>query len=861
MPVRPGYGTLGSPVELRTNFFPIEIPESRVIYDYEVSIEPKDKAGAERRKRIFQLLESHQDYLPYVGHIAHDSSQRLVSAEELPKNLSVQIQYYEEAEGAPRAEGLQFTVVLKLKGRLNTHMITKGLGGDLADADANPEPLISALNLVLQHHASRAGVRVGRSTYFLGSSKSSPLGPGLETRPGFFISARPRIEQFMVNINTCITAFHLPGNLAARMMELRRSRGSIPSSYLEGLKVITQHHGYPHKYRIFRVTDTNAAQTQFHCAELGCDITVEKFFERKYNIKLTHVTDLPLVDVGHTGKPVYMPVELCEIAPNQPFRGHLGSKETSRMIKLASRSPAQNVDTIVREGLPSLGLQPGTPGSPLGAFDIQVSQQMAIVPGRILPPPQVAYRGKNIDVLNGSWNLRDVKFQAPSDVSSWMVLLVQTGERIQFKGTDDPELDHFLARFAKTCRDCGMNIDAVPERIVTPRLPPSPNDALGMIRDTLRTNVDITQKPSFILVLLPDDDSFIYSGIKRFCDATLGVHTMCMLLYNARIEQRKQVQYFANVALKLNTKLGGINHLLNAKPTAWLTKAKTMLVGIDVTHPGPSSPSGMPSIAAVVANVDDTFVQFPTSLMLQKPDGNKKAKEVIPSPNLTSMMEERLWLYRARNGCLPERIVVYRDGVSEGQYAAVLEHELPQISKAFERFSGETLYKPTLTIAVCGKQHHVRLYPTDKVNMTKNGNTRPGTVVDRRVTYVDYNDFYLQAHAGLQGTVKPTHYVVIYDENRYSADVLQQGTHTTSYLYVRATKAVSLVPPAYYADLACERARCYLHGLFSPRDKSFKGKGRAPAEREADKDRVYEEAVEMWGNGVHEDLKETMFYI
>jgi hypothetical protein len=41
----------------------------------------------------------------------------------------------------------------------------------------------------------------------------------------------------------------------------------------------------------------------------------------------------------------------------------------------------------------------------------------------------------------------------------------------------------------------------------------------------------------------------------------------------------------------------------------WLTTQKTMMVGIDVTHPGPDSRKGAPSIAAVVASVDDSFVQ------------------------------------------------------------------------------------------------------------------------------------------------------------------------------------------------------------------------------------------------------------
>jgi eukaryotic translation initiation factor 2C len=61
------------------------------------------------------------------------------------------------------------------------------------------------------------------------------------------------------------------------------------------------------------------------------------------------------------------------------------------------------------------------------------------------------------------------------------------------------------------------------------------------------------------------------------------------------------------------------------------------------------------------------------------------------------------------------------------------------------------------------------------------------------------NDFFLQAHAGLQGTTRPTHYTVVHDDNELKADVLQGLTHGMAYLFARATKAVSLVPPAYYA--------------------------------------------------------------
>jgi hypothetical protein len=51
-----------------------------------------------------------------------------------------------------------------------------------------------------------------------------------------------------------------------------------------------------------------------------------------------------------------------------------------------------------------------------------------------------------------------------------------------------------------------------------------------------------------------------------------------------------------------------------------------MLMGIDVTHPGPGSVKGTPSIAAVVASVDRFYAQYPCSMEIQE---TKKEVRVI----------------------------------------------------------------------------------------------------------------------------------------------------------------------------------------------------------------------------------------
>ena len=83
-------------------------------------------------------------------------------------------------------------------------------------------------------------------------------------------------------------------------------------------------------------------------------------------------------------------------------------------------------------------------------------------------------------------------------------------------------------------------------------------------------------------------------------------------------------------------------------------------------------------------------------------------------------------------------------------------------------------------------------------------------------------------------------------------------------MFERATKAVSLVSPAYWADIACERGRCYLHKLLQgdkdgaeAKDNKWKGKGKKRAG-----DTVFERAEAMWGSGVSGPrLRDTMYYL
>lgn len=259
--------------------------------------------------------------------------------------------------------------------------------------------------------------------------------------------------------------------------------------------------------------------------------------------------------------------------------------------------------------------------------------------------------------------------------------------------------------------------------------------------------------------------------------------------------------------------------------------------------------------------------------------------------HLKDQVVERLKYYRTHNPSkkLPQKVFYFRDGVSEGQFETLNQEELPQIEAALKEASNnDPSYKPKIAIIVCGKRHHTRFYPTNDQLTDGKGNCAPGTVVDRGVTSVFDHDFYLQAHVGLQGTARSAHYIVTHDTMKLTADELQKLVHNLSYLFARATKAVSYVPPAYYADILCERGRCYLQGLLSGRsqvsvseagsgdggkkkkggrsggaggksqmDKEAERKARDEAEAAA----IMEEAQKVWGSGPKPEVMRLMYYV
>lgn len=242
----------------------------------------------------------------------------------------------------------------------------------------------------------------------------------------------------------------------------------------------------------------------------------------------------------------------------------------------------------------------------------------------------------------------------------------------------------------------------------------------------------------------------------------------------AKIEKAKaeaaEKRYYASLALKCNLKAGGINHILKDGVSGVSGGNNIMIVGIDLVHPSLKRKIGGASIAGVVANSDAHFAHWPGSVWSQ-------ARNAETVESLDNMIKERLEFFIEKSKGEPSEIIVYRTGVSDGQYQQVLDKELPMIKKGCDAACKAKSSIP-ITIIIVSQGHQKRFYPLEKTKTdgTQSDKTNqkvvqpsktvkedkvfhePGTIVDRAAErgtiLLPGWDFFLQAHAAnIKGNV------------------------------------------------------------------------------------------------------------
>ncbi|CAI0390978.1 unnamed protein product [Linum tenue] len=835
-------GVEGSVITLLANHFLVKFDSSQRIYHYNVDISP-NPTSKELARMIKHKLVKENSALLSNAHPSYDGRKNLYSPVEFQND---RLEIYISLPIPSGSKSLHLQPLGEINNidalgekhlklfRVNIKLVSKLQGKDLScylskegdDCVPLPQDYLHALDVVLRESPAEKCIPVGRSLYSSSMGGGRDIGGGAVGLRGFFQSLRPTQQGLGLNVDFSVTAFHESIGVIPylqKRMDFLRDLPQRKSRTLSGeerkevgralknLRVFVCHRETVQKYRVYGLTDESTGDLCFADRD-GKILRVVDYFNDQYGIDI-QFRNLPCLQISRS-RPCYLPMELCMICEGQKFMGKLSDDQTAKILKMGCQRPRERKSIIDEVMQGSVGPTSGNQGK---EFKLQVSREMTRLKGRILQPPKLKLgNGGHIKDLVPSrhdrqWNLLDGHVYEGTRIERWALM--------SFGGTPEQKsnIPKFITQLSHRCEKLGIYLNKTPT--TTPQFESAQVlNSVSLLESKLK-NIQRSAAGGNLqlLICLMEKKHKGYADLKRIAETSVGVVTQCCLYTNLT---KLSSQFLANIALKINAKVGGCtvalyNSLPSQIPRLLHIDEPVIFMGADVTHPHPFDDSS-PSVAAVVGSMNWPAANKYMSRMRSQ----THRQEIIH--DLGTMVKELLDEFYQEVNKLPKRIIFFRDGVSETQFHKVLREELQAIKDACYKFP---CYTPLITFAVVQKRHHTRFFfPSETEDDLKNQffdeNIPPGTVVDTVVTHPKEFDFYLCSHWGVKGTSRPTHYHVLWDENQFTSDELQKLVYNLCFTFVRCTKPVSLVPPVYYAHLAAYRGRLYID-----RSESSSGSG------------------------------------
>ncbi|KAF8635579.1 hypothetical protein AX15_000229 [Amanita polypyramis BW_CC] len=681
---RPDYGRAGRVIGIIVNAFPV-INNDLTIFHYDVVIQPDNLPSKFNMKLIDHLQNLNRSI--FTPKAVYDGKKNMFA----PRRLQLSGNDSQEFDipspdgggggGAKGRPPKMFKIRLTKVNEINTVVLQRFVD-QKQSIDENVLTSIMALNVVIRMEPNQKYPFNVRS-FFTPQGKRA-VGGGLELWRGYFQSLRPSIGRLIVNVDISTGMMYKEGSLIDLCLDflgisngnpemLSPSRGLSDRDrlrlrgFLKGVKVqIKTTTSGPQRFRVIQgLSRTGASEIIFD--NNGVQTNVVKYFREKLNQPVR----FPSVLCVEVGKGAMYPLEFCIVPQGQIARRQVPPDVTRKMVEFATLRPPDRFREIER----GVGLLAYGQSDYVRQFGLTIDTSNGPIrlDARVLQPPKLQYgpgsKDKFIGPRNGSWNMADKKFYRPTTIKQWIIVVYENRRRF-----GDQQAQKLIQDFTNACSTVGITTTDNNPIIKW-------ENGQGDIGTQISAaGSECVRKkggpPTLVVVILPDNGDDIYKAVKHFGDITMGVATQC--LKSSKVF-RANMQYWANVLLKVNVKLGGINLIPDHASVSVLTdpNTPTIVMGADVMHPAPGT-RDIPSYAALVASVDTHVSKYVAITGLQT-----SRVEIIE--DLESMCKNALgkcvgYRKEVEHTTTPlKRLIFYRDGVSEGQFQHVLDEELPKI--------------------------------------------------------------------------------------------------------------------------------------------------------------------------------------
>ncbi|EFO90174.1 hypothetical protein CRE_24176 [Caenorhabditis remanei] len=461
--------------------------------------------------------------------------------------------------------------------------------------------------------------------------------------------------------------------------------------------------------------DSSSRDVVFDCD--GEDVSVQQYFKKKYGINLKY-PDLPTaVAKGKKGGKMHLPVELLKTCPSQKVTNNqMVGNEQADMIKLSAAPPHQRkptTDAVAK----SVGI---AADNVYGFIEVEPSQKVQAI---ILPKPKIAFSGNKLVAFGQNAKCptdftKAGHFYEAKELKNWEVCYVQNEE---IQGLSDQLVAEMSNNGMKVAKPAISHIVKSDLETVFKKAKSAGRQLIFFV---IRTKYHFHQA--------------IKAFEQKYDMLTQEIH------FETGEKFFRQAQTRQNIVNKTNMKLGGLNYLIGSN---YLNNPRVLIVGFETSQTG-----GDIVTVGYAANMMDHYQKFAGGYVYAA-RGRDIYGPIIKETLVGIFNNFKQHKHRGA----PEELIIYFNGITEGQYGMINEEYTQQVKSACSTMN--EAFRPKITIIASSKQHNERLYKSEQGRLS---NLEPGTVVDHTIVSPVYSEFYLASSVARQGTTKAAKFTLIY---------------------------------------------------------------------------------------------------
>ncbi|XP_038674833.1 piwi-like protein 4 isoform X1 [Scyliorhinus canicula] len=529
---------------------------------------------------------------------------------------------------------------------------------------------------------------------------------------------------------------------------------------LVGFIVLTRYNNKT--YRIddidWSVKPTNA----FKKAD-GTEITYIDYYSQQYDASITDLNQPMLVsqlksknDVKDVAPRVaHLIPEFCFLTglSNQARSDFRIMKDLAAETQLTPQKRQQRlhdlIDNIQRNKVARTELE---------GWGLRLDEQISLV-GRVLPTEKIhmfEHSCQPVSPVDWSRDIRNARIIGSRPLQDWLIVFSQRNYESAGK---------LLACLKKVGPPMGFTVEN-PKMV---QVNESPTSIIQALRQHIEPSTQL------VLCILPSNQKGSYDCIKKFLCVEKPIPSQCVVART--LNRANMMSIVTKIALQMACKIGGELWMVD------IPLKSLMVIGIDINR----DTLRKGTYVGFVASINTTITKWLSRCIFQP-------SSVEVADCLKVCMRGALNKWLEVNHVLPGRIVVYRDGVGDGQLMTLVDYEVPQILDSFKMVNPD--YSPKVTIIVVRKKSTCRFF-ADMNGMLQNPPI--GTVIDNEATRPEWYDFFLISQCARQGTVSPTYYNVVYDNSSMKPDHVQRLTYKICHLYYNWQGVIRVPAPCQYA--------------------------------------------------------------